>query len=317
MDTHVADLLGAWALDVCGDDDAATVEAHLGQCDECAGEAARLRAAAAAGLLGVDRVIAPPLTLRQSVLDEARRRRAPVVIRTLVEAYSTQAALLHETLGALEPADWRRTDPRHGDVAGVIRHLTANDAVLAAALDLPRVPPATNGTGSVHQAWHTQSEILLRGLGPGASADLDQVVPLAGKEASQPGSLRDALVQRAFETWIHLEDVRCAAVPPPAERVRRIVGLAVGLLPKALAAQGLAWSGRFHLHLTGPGSGEWSFSLGGGAQPAGALVVTMDALEFTHLVASRRTVETLAVTVEGDDGVALQVLRIASTLGCD
>lgn len=315
MTLHIADLLGAWALDVCGDDEVATVGAHLGQCEECATEAARLRGAA--GWLGVERVIAPPLSLRQSVLDEARRRRAPVAIRSLVEAYSAQAALLHDALGKLDSSGWRRADPRHGDVAGVVRHLTANDAKLAAALDLPRVPPPGEGASSVHEAWRMQSEILLRGLGSGAAADLDRVVPLAGKAASQPGSLRDALVQRAFETWIHLEDVRCVAVPPPPERVRRIIALALGLLPQVLAAHGLRWPGTFRLHLTGPGSGEWSFPLGAGAETAGGPLVTMEALEFTHLVANRRTAETVTVAIEGDDRVALQVLRIASTLGCD
>jgi len=314
MNSHVADLLGAWALDVCGDDEAATVEAHLGQCDECASEAARLRAAT--GWLGVDRVIAPPLTLRRSVLDAARARRAPVAIRTLVETYSVQAALLHEALGKLDQPGWRRHDRRHGDVAGVIRHLTDNDAILAADLGLPRVPPARNGTGSVHEAWRLQSEILLRGLGSSAGADLDRVVTLAGKKGRQPGSLRDALVQRAFETWTHLEDVRGVAVPPSPERVRRIVALAIGLLPGALAAQGLLWPGTFRLHLTGLGSGEWSFPLGGPEANGGA-EVTMEALDFTHLVANRRAGAEVPVAIEGDNHVALQVLRIASTLGCD
>lgn len=311
MNTHVADLLGAWALDVCGDDEAATVEAHLGQCDECASEAARLHAAA--GWLGVERVIAPPPALRQSVLDEARRRRAPVAVRTLVEAYSAAAALLHDALGRLGHADWRRPDRRHGDVAGMIRHLTTNDAVLASDLDLRRVP--RDGEGSVHEAWRLQSEILLRGLGSGAT-DLNRRVTLAGKGGGRPGSLRDALVQRAFETWIHLEDVRCASVPPSPERVRRIVALAVGLLPRALAAQGLQWPGKFALHLTGIGSGEWSFPLGG-PDSGGATAVTMEALEFTRLVAGRHTAESVNAAVEGDNRVALQVLRIASTLGCD
>jgi hypothetical protein len=314
MSTHVADLLGAWALDVCGDDEAATVEAHLGQCDECGSEATRLRAAV--GWLGVERVITPPATLRRSILDEARRRRAPVAVRTLVEAYSATAALLHDALGKLDHADWRRHDPRHGDVAGVIRHLTANDAMLAGDLDLPRVSPARNGEGSVREAWRMQSQILLRGLGSGTN--LDRMVTLAGKGGGQPGSLRDALVQRAFETWIHLEDVRRVAVPPSPERVRRIVGLAVGLLPRALAAQGLSWPGRFRLHLSGIGSGDWSFPLGEpDAGSGGEVAVTMEALEFTRLVASRHTAESVRVAIEGDNRVALQVLRIASTLGCD
>jgi hypothetical protein len=312
MNLHVADLLGAWALDVCDDVEAATVEAHLGQCGECTGEAARLRAAA--GWLGVEQVIAPPPGLRQSILDEARRRRTPVIIRTLVEAYAAQVALLHDVLRDLDPAGWRRADPRHGDVAGVIRHLTANDSLLAADLSLPAVPPADNGERSVIQAWRDQSEILLQGLTDGD--DPDRMVTLAGRQSRAPGSLRDALVQRAFETWTHTEDIWLAAAPPSPERVRRIVSLAVGLLPGALAAHGLTRPGTCKLHLTGSGSGEWTFPLG---QPATAthVTVTMDAVEFTRLVANRRSAETAGVTVEGDEGLVLQVLRVASTLGCD
>jgi hypothetical protein len=154
-------------------------------------------------------------------------------------------------------------------------------------------------------------------LASGAGIELDRVVPLAGKGEGQTGSLRDALVQRAFETWIHLEDVKGVAVAASPERVRRIVALAVGLLPQALAAQGFTWPGTFRLQLTGAGAGEWSFPLGGGAETEGGALVTMDAVEFTHLVANRRTAGTVTAAIDGDDRVALHVLRVASTLGCD
>ena len=69
------------------------------------------------------------------------------------------------------------------------------------------------------------------------------MVTLAGRDGHQPGPLRAALVQRAFETWVHLEDVRSHAVTPSPEQVRRIVSLAVNLMPAALAAQGLRGPG--------------------------------------------------------------------------
>ncbi len=313
MSPHVADLLGAWALDACDDAEAATVEAHLEQCTRCRTEAAELRAAA--GWLALEQAMKPPARLRQSVLDEARRRRPPVAVRALIEAYAGQVASLDNALLELTPEAWGRVDPRHGDVAGLIGHLTANDALLASDLDLPLVSTVPGGAaGSVYAAWRDQAHILLGGLDE--RADLDRVVTLVGRDGHQPGPLRAALVQRAFETWVHLEDVRSQAVTPSPEQVRRIVSLAVNLMPEALRAQGLRRPGTCRLMLTGPASGEWTFPLGGSGTHGG-LALGMDAAAFARLVANRRSPQTLEYTVDGDHQLAKLVLHVASTLGCD
>jgi hypothetical protein len=311
MSPHVADLLGAWALDACDDAEAATVEAHLEQCTPCRTEAAQLRSAAS--WLALEQPMKPPPGLRQSILDEARRRRPPVPLRALIEAYAGQVASLDSALRELTPAGWRRADPRHGDLTGVIRHLTVNDALLASDLDLPQVPLGS-GAGAVHEAWRDQAQILLRGLDE--SADLDRVVTLVGREGHQAGPLRAALVQRAFETWVHLEDVRSLAMTPSPEQVRRIVSLAVNLMPAALAAQGTRGPGTCRLTLSGPASGEWTFPLGGPGTD-GSLALAMDAAAFARLVANRRSPEALRYTVDGDHQLARRVLHAASTLGCD
>ncbi len=307
MTAHIADLLGAWALDVCDDAETATVEAHLRQCPECASEARRLRSSAA--LLGIEKVMNPPARLRQSVLDTARRRRPPAVLRTLIGAYAGQVDLLDRALRDLGTIDWQHPDPRHGDLAGLVRHLTGNDAMLAADLALPVVRISSD---QVHPAWRAQAQSLISGLGD--DENLERTVSLAGRGGPSPGPLRHALVQRAFETWIHLDDIRAyagrgPAVPPP-EQVRRIVGLAVALLPAALAPHGLVVPGSSRLILTGPAGGEWDL-------PFGRFTIRADAVEFARLVANRRAPETLMHTVEGDRRLAAQVLRIASTLGCD
>ncbi|HEX6681673.1 MAG TPA: zf-HC2 domain-containing protein [Candidatus Limnocylindrales bacterium] len=308
MGVHIAEILGAWALDAVDGEEGARVEAHLGECSECAAQARHLRTAV--GWLGIERTMNPPTRLRETVLDEARRRRPPVLVRTLTGAYAGQVALLDRQLGELGPEDWSRPDPRHGDVAGLIRHLAGNDATLAADLDLPVIPMPGD---RIHAAWRRQADILLEGLAD--DADLDRTVTLAGRDEPGSGPLRRALVQRAFETWTHLDDVRNllhhTPVNPPPEQVRRIVSLAVTLLPTAVAAQGVTGRpGSGWLVLTGPAGGEWPL-------PLGEFTIRADAVEFARLVANRRSPDSLEYKVDGDRHLAAQVLRIASTLGCD
>lgn len=303
MGVHVGELLGAWALDVCDDTEAAAVQAHLDQCPECAAEARRLRAATI--WLGAEQVTSPPAHLRQSVLDRARRTRPPSTLHTLIGAYAKQVAALDRTLRDLTARDWHRPDPRHGDLAGLVRHLSGNDARLAGDLRLPVVQLPRAG---IQDAWRAQAETLIQNLGEGA--DLDRAVTLAGRGGPSPGVLRDALVQRAFETWIHHEDVRGDTLAPPAEHVRRIVSLAASLLPGAVSAHRLAQPGVSTLDLTGAAGGTWSL-------PLGDFTLRADAVEFARLVANRRRPEQLDYTVDGDRRLAEQVLRIAATLGCD
>jgi uncharacterized protein (TIGR03083 family) len=323
----VLDLLGAWAVGACDDDEIARIDRHLRECERCGAQAARLTAAAS--WLGADQLRPPPESLRARVLAQARERRAPAPLRTLTEAYAGQIALLDQALDSLGPEDWQRQEPRHRDVAGLLAHLTANDALLATDLDLPVIAiPGHAGPGA-RTAWRRQAQILTNGLrtGPAAATTLDRRVRLTTKRAPRPGRLRDALVQRAFETWTHLDDLgavfgRVPSVPPP-EQVRRILDLAMRLLPAALREHGLSRPGRAgRIVLSGAGGGEWTVPLGSTADAGiagGAADVTIeaDAVEFARLVANRRSPGTLRHTVRGDDALAPVILHVASQLGCD
>jgi uncharacterized protein (TIGR03083 family) len=321
MDAHAEtlDFLGAWALDACDDDEAARVEAHLGTCPSCAAEARRLKSAA--GWLGLDGLRPAPPALRESVLAAARERRAPRPPSTLVGAYAGQASLLDDLLARIGMDGWMRTTPRHDTVGGVVAHLARNDAMLAADAGLPTVTVPDLATGAVRAAWREQSQVLVRGLTGGL--DLDRPVRLASPRGAPVRPLRDALVQRAFETWIHLEDIAAAVgraqpVPPP-EQVRRIVDLAVALLPEAVRAKNAGRAGHaVRLVLEGGGGGEWTFPVGR-ARPGRATEVTIvaDAVEFARLVANRRSPATLRYAAGGDRALAERVLHIAATLGCD
>jgi len=323
MDPHegIAEHLGAWALEGVDGDEAAAVEAHLRTCATCADEARRLREAA--GWLGVERVRPAPAELRERVLAEALRRRPPALLRTLAQAYAAQVELLDEVLASVAPDGWRHPDPRHGDVRGLLAHLAGNDAMLATDLGGQVVSPSED---DVRETWRGQAELLLDRLtvvGAEPVGALDQPVRLAARRGTPVRPLRDALVQRAFETWTHRDDLaavvgRAQAAPPPAE-VRRIVDLSVRVLPDALRTAGLVRpGGGVRLVLEGPGEGEWVVPLGH-PEPVARVEATVraDAVGYTRLVAGRRAVATLGAEVSGSAAVAGPFLEVASTLGCD
>ena len=304
-------MLGAWSLDGCSGTEAAAVQAHLAECADCAAQARRLRSAA--GWLGIDRVQPAPRGLRRSVLAAARARRPPAAWVTLTNAYAGQVALLDAALAHMSPADWRRADSRHGDVRGVVGHLAGNDALLAAELGLPAVPmPATGDGPATRVAWRTQADAVLAGV---AEADLDLMVRLAGPGRRPVRTLHDALVQRAFETWTHRDDIGAVYTLASPEQVHRIAGLAVALLPAALRASDPAHADRaWRLVLHGSGGGEWMV-------PAGTarveVTIGADAADFTRLAANRASPAALPHTVTGDHALAEAILRAAATLGCD
>lgn len=324
-ETHsgVSDLLGAWALGGIDDAERAMVEDHLRTCITCENEARRL--ASAASWLAVEEVRPPPSDLLARTLTAARRRRRPTLLNTLVQAYETQVGSLDDVLGGLGPVDWRRPDPRHGDVRGLIVHLTGNDAMLAADVDARIAAPTED---DVHGVWHEQSRLLMArltdaGAGSGPGLALDRPARLATRSGPVTRHLRDALVQRSFEAWTHRDDLAALAGrplgPPPPDQVRRIVDLAVRLLPGALAAAGVEYpGGGVRLLLENSGDGEWTVQLGTHG-PVERIVASVraDAIGFTRLVAGRRTVADLDPAVTGDVGVGRRVLAVASTLGCD
>jgi uncharacterized protein (TIGR03083 family) len=322
----VPDLLGAWALGAIDEDELAVVEDHLRICATCATEARRLEPAVSR--LAAQEIHPPPGDLLPNMLAEARRRRPPTFLRTLVQAYVTQVELLDEVLRGFRSVDWRQPDPRHGDVRGLIVHLARNDAMLAADVGAGIAAPAQD---DVRGAWREQSRLLTARLTDAGDAGtqtwpalvLDRPARLAARSGPVTRHLRDALVQRSFEAWTHRDDLAevsgRALDPPPPDQVRRIVDLAVRLLPGVLADAGVEHPGcGVRLLLDNSGDGEWTVRLGRQG-PVERIIATVraDAVGFTRLVAGRCTVADLGPTVTGDVGVGHRMLAVASTLGCD
>lgn len=239
----------------------------------------------------------------------------------VVEPYSRQVGALHTLLSELDIRHFVLPEPRYGNVDGVIAHLAGNDGLVAADLGLvPAEDLSTAGAGAARGAWRRQALGLLHGVE--ASAPLDRPVRMAGK-AGLRRPLRDALVQRAFETWIHADDIRRVVdrplVAPPPEDLALIVALGLRLLPIAARALGREHPGRSAtLVLAGVTPAAWRVPLSMDADPGQDVVrVRADAVAFCELMANRRSVDRFEHTVEGDLGAARDLLHAAATLGCE
>ncbi|NKY15778.1 MDMPI N domain containing protein, partial [Streptomyces somaliensis DSM 40738] len=354
-------LLGAWALAACSAEETSAVEAHLTECAPCADEALRLRDAV--GLLHSERDLDLDPLLRSRVLENCLDRRpARIPVPDWAGPYDAETARLDALLRDIGRAEWRapvrlrwfagghRVD-RHTDVAGVIGHLFAVDGLVAAALGLDD-PVGPHGAAGSPYGPAERTEALWRALERGGDERcprepwrdqahaLVRTASLAGRGVAElpvpygPFSLplRDALLERAFECWVHAEDIASAVdypyEPPSGAHLRGMVDLAVRLLPGALADRrraGLAGPARapggpgraLRLEVEGAGGGHWHVALD---HPAAArperevALVVLDRLEFCRLVAGRVTPEEAAAGQSGDREAVREVLYAAASL---
>jgi hypothetical protein len=351
-------LLGAWALGACPRPEAAEVALHLAGCPGCAEEAARLSGAAAE--LAADEALDLSGTLRQQVLDHCLARRpAELPIPPWAAPYAAESARLDALLCDLGPDEWQEVAelPWHGGVqhwrpAEVLCHLAAVDGYLSPALGLadpladgaappdglPRGPERSRPAGvlertgaliravggddpeQVRARWRRQSHALLRAAALGG----DGTAPVDYGFAVLP--LRDAFLDRAFECWIHGDDIARAVAypyPPPApQHLHRLIDLAARMLPYLLAALrspapvGAGGRGRgrsLRLVIDGPAAGEWLIPLDDpDAPPDGTDTVAemvVDGLEFCYLAAAHREPERLPLGCDGDRSAVDEVLR--------
>jgi len=135
--------------------------------------------------------------------------------------------------------------------------------------------------------------------------------------------LETLLVVRAFELWIHDNDIRQAVGLPPSvpdpSTLSLMTQAAARLLPHAAARGGLREPVSVHLVLTGPGGGTWDIPIGQRPPAAApnAIAIVTDAVGFCRLVANRVTPGRLDLHITGDPECAAIVLAAASTLALD
>jgi uncharacterized protein (TIGR03083 family) len=281
------------------------------------------------------------------VLDASRRARAAgepvpeVPAISPAEAYRRAADALYRTLSALNTAAWSRPAIRDLDVQGLTGHLTGvEDDVRRCLAGDPAVSLAghveSTQAAAARQAgrdpaqtlaeWQDAVSRTLALVAAGGDDGLDTGVALHGMQLP----LRALLVVRAFELWVHENDVRLAAglpfaVPDPSV-LSLMTRLAASLLPGAAVRAGVPGPGRLHLVLTGPGGGTWNLEWdpewdpetanAGRPDPAEASIVA-DAVGFCRLVSDRMTPAELAPYISGDRDHAAGVLRAAATLALD
>jgi uncharacterized protein (TIGR03083 family) len=350
-------LLGAWALAACSQDEAAAVEAHLTDCASCAEEALRLRDAV--GLLHQEESLDLDPLLRARVLENCLGRRpARIPVPEWAAPYDAETARLDAFLGDLGEPEWNMPvklawarGERVLTLRGVLAHLGAVDGITAISLGLddplgtgPQPRTAMDRTELsiernkahppvfVRNKWRAQTRNIVRTLSFAGSGTGG--LPVDYVDFTLP--MRDALIDRAFECWIHAEDIANALAypyqPPAPRHLNRMIDLAARMLPTAIADRrraGLAASaarlvaagapGRaLHLHVEGPGGGRWNISLdspGAVASEDNIIAeIAVDQLDFCQLAAGHLPPERIAAGAQGDKAAVRDVLFAAASL---
>lgn len=357
-------LLGAWALAACSAAETAAVEEHLGECGACADEALRLRGAV--GLLHPVEPLDLDPGLRTRVLSGSFDRRPPrIPVPAWATPYDAETARLDALLQDIGDAEWHAPvrlrwfegdgpTSRRTTVAGVIAHLLTVDGLVAAALGLddpltgeiakPMTPAARTEaywrsshfppTRSIRSPWREQSHNIVRTVSfTGGST---------GKLAVSYGDfelpLHDAMLDRAFECWVHAGDIAEAVDypydPPSPRYLNRMIDLAARMLPVVLAKRrrhGLAspLSGRhlvgagepgrsLRLEIEGHGGGEWLIALDSpgavGSAEREVAHIALDGVEFCHLAAGHVSPEEAAAGQLGDREAIRDVLFATASL---
>lgn len=348
-------LLGAWALAACSATETAAVEEHLGECGTCADEARRLREAV--GLLHQPESLDLDPALRTRVLTNCLDRRPPrIPLPEWATPYDAETARLDALLQDIGAAEWHApvrlrwfegeaATSRRTTVAGVIAHLLSVDGLVAVALGLEDPVAEQDLTGpaarteaywrashfpptrAVRAPWREQSHNLVRTVSFSGGAGK---LPVGYGDFTLP--LHDAMLDRAFECWVHAEDIAEAVDypygPPAPRHLHRMIDLAARMLPGALAARrqaGLAaMSGAPHLvaagrpgrslrlEIEGAGGGEWLIPLdspgAAGSAELEVAHVALDGVEFCRLAAGHVPPQDAAAGQTGDREAIREVL---------
>jgi len=272
-----------------------------------------------------DRVLAASLRARAAGRPEPA---APEI--SPAEAFSRAADAFYGMLGVLQAEDWRRPALRCLDVQGLVGHLIgveedvhrglAGDPQVAQASHVESTQPAADCQAGRPPA-ETRAE-WRRTIGH--TLDLVHAVGDPGTEAAVHGMrfpLGMLLVVRAFELWVHDNDIRQAVGLPPAVPDPSALGLmtqaAAQLLPHAAARRGLREPTSVHLVLTGPGGGTWDIPIGHSPPAPAEVAIVTDAVGFCRLVADRTTPGRLDLHITGDQDRAAMILAAASALALD
>jgi uncharacterized protein (TIGR03083 family) len=335
----MAALLGAYAIDALDDAERAQCEELLRNDPLLARRAAELQAAAAALVDDLEDEVPPPL--RAGALQRAIGQRAPG--RHLAnplgpelppaELWRRQLAELDALLGHLAPDEWRATTSFDRSVHELLAHLSAVLDQYAAEIGAGSFEIAP-GTPLDHWGITEPRIAELTALDPAVTvAHLREVGArlgafLAGVPAEKFAEARDGYVLtlgdrtrlQCFELWMHTDDVRRATgralVDPDPERVCALSDLSARFVGLGMLVTGRDHPGRRgRLVLTGPGGGTWQVALAtedlaldGADRSDDDVVVVANAIDYCRMAGRLLPVEELAIEVEGDASLALDLL---------
>jgi uncharacterized protein (TIGR03083 family) len=325
--SEVEALLGAYALDACTPEEAAAIEVVLAEHPDLALEAEQL--ADAASWVGATEALDPPIELRERVLQAARARRAGAGADPALDTYVALSSTLAQVIDDLPAASLDTVTANGLSARELVVHMAAQESLLAqeagnavvleleetdivartAAL-LPRFAdaPVTDAT-----------DLWWRGVDANrewAASHVGDIVSWRGV----PMTRDDALVVRAFETWIHTDDLRRAAgvsLAAPAPRHLAVMSdLASRILPLTLQLTDRVRPGKTaRLVLTGDGGGDWLVAMGDGhpgVKPD--VTLTADVVDWCRLVGDRIAPDELVCVVEGDGSLADDLVAAAPAL---
>lgn len=216
--------------------------------------------------------------------------------------------------------------------------------------------------GSVRVPWREQTHALVRtvsvtggtaGTGTGTGGTGGARIGGTGTGGTEGGAadappavsygdfdlpLRDALLDRAFECWVHAEDIAEAVdypyEPPAPRHLRGMIDLAARMLPGMLAVRrraGLASPARtrhlvaagrpgrsLRLEIEGLAGGEWLIPLDSpgavGSAEHEVAHVALDGVEFCRLAAGHVAPQEAAVGHVGDPKAIRDVLHAVASL---
>ncbi|MFE9648570.1 zf-HC2 domain-containing protein [Streptomyces sp. NPDC006365] len=328
----VRELLGAWAFGALRPEEGKAVPRHLAECESCAAEAERLRETVR--LLDGPRGTAMSNGSGESggVLALALRAR-PAVPRVAPHAapYAAAVAGLQALVPELD-GRWGTPVVHDWDAHATVAHLLAADEPLALRLGLAaRVPASTVPEGTRWEdAWNTRTaEVIAHELARTPEESVADWSAQAGAllatpEAQDPERaahattlmgirlpVADHFLVRAFEAWIHTDDIGralgLAVPPPPEEHLWQLVRLAVRILDLALGTT----APPVLFAVTGGEDTQWV--LGSEDEPVRAELV-LEPVDFCLLVGGRYAPEEVPRGATGDEGAVRNVLERAAAL---
>ena len=331
-DDELRELLAAHALHASAPMEIDAIEGFLARNPAAAAEFARLSTAAA--WIGATEALTPPPALRASVLEAARARTRTLGATDdeLTKLYRAETDRCDELVSTLTPDDLAAMTQNGLSVRDLIIHLAAMESMVSAALGTPvtEIDASTDvdrRTAQFVEVFALRPIEDVRELWRDAIAG---VVAWAGTDATQ-GLLpwlgvevqRDTLlISRAFETWIHTNDVRRAiGAPlehPPESRLHRMADFSMRNLPAWLEVAGRSHPGRSaRVVLTGSGGGTWLVPLAPGGRSnveAVDVVLEVDIVDWCHRVGERIAPDAISVRVTGDAALATDMLVGASAM---